>query len=241
MDSWPPPAPATVYPGDCRATLAALPPGVFQTCVTSIPYWGLRAYGTAPQVWGGDGACDHAWQAQGKRISHPQSDSPGGFHNSQSRGQQANTAGKAFESDMGATCARCGAWRGEYGGEPTVSAYLAHTVEVFRAVRRVLRPDGTLFLNIGDAYSSGGAKQAGRNDNGRTAEGRSHGWAEYDIPRQKVPRAKSTRYRLRPDLTDQEIAHVLQELAAACQVRKPRPPEVAPRIYETVAAPTGSE
>jgi DNA modification methylase len=30
--------------GDCRETLRTLPDGVFQTCVTSPPYWGLRQY-----------------------------------------------------------------------------------------------------------------------------------------------------------------------------------------------------
>lgn len=45
---------------------------------------------------------------------------------------------------------------GQYGLEPTIEAYLARQLEVFREVRRVLRPDGTLWLNMGDRYSSGG-------------------------------------------------------------------------------------
>jgi DNA modification methylase len=43
-------------------------------------------------------------------------------------------------------------WRGELGLEPTPELYVAHIVEVFREVRRVLRPDGTLFLNLGDSF-----------------------------------------------------------------------------------------
>jgi hypothetical protein len=31
-------------------------------------------------------------------------------------------------------------------------------VDVFRAVRRVLRDDGTLWLNLGDSYATGGGK-----------------------------------------------------------------------------------
>lgn len=46
--------------------------------------------------------------------------------------------------------------RGQLGLEPTPEMFVAHMVEVFREVRRVLRPDGTLWLNIGDSYSSGG-------------------------------------------------------------------------------------
>ncbi len=45
---------------------------------------------------------------------------------------------------------------GQIGLEPTPDAFVAKLVEVFREVRRVLRDDGTLWLNLGDSYSSGG-------------------------------------------------------------------------------------
>ena len=44
---------------------------------------------------------------------------------------------------------------GQVGGEETPEAYVAKMVEVFREVRRVLRDDGTLWLNLGDSYSRG--------------------------------------------------------------------------------------
>jgi DNA modification methylase len=40
----------TVYEGDCRAVLAALPAESVHTVVTSPPYWGLRDYGSAGQL-----------------------------------------------------------------------------------------------------------------------------------------------------------------------------------------------
>jgi DNA modification methylase len=43
---------------------------------------------------------------------------------------------------------------GQIGLEDTPDAYVARLVEVFREVRRVLRDDGTLWLNIGDSYST---------------------------------------------------------------------------------------
>lgn len=43
---------------------------------------------------------------------------------------------------------------GQIGLEPTPDAYVAALVDVFRAVRRVLRDDGTLWLNLGDSYAS---------------------------------------------------------------------------------------
>jgi DNA modification methylase len=43
----------------------------------------------------------------------------------------------------------------EIGSEPTPDAYIATMVAVFREVRRILRNDGVMFLNVGDSYSSG--------------------------------------------------------------------------------------
>lgn len=43
----------------------------------------------------------------------------------------------------------------QIGAEPTVDAYIASLVQVFREVRRTLRDDGTLWLNVGDSYTSG--------------------------------------------------------------------------------------
>ena len=43
---------------------------------------------------------------------------------------------------------------GQMGLEPTPDEFVARMVEVFREVRRVLRDDGTLWLNIGDSYKS---------------------------------------------------------------------------------------
>ena len=45
---------------------------------------------------------------------------------------------------------------GQIGLESTPDAYVARMVEVFREVRRVLRDDGTLWLNLGDSYARNG-------------------------------------------------------------------------------------
>jgi len=79
-----------ILTGDCRATLATLPPESVNCCVTSPPYWGLRDYGVAGQI----------------------------------------------------------------GQEPTPEAFVSALVGVFAAVRRVLRDDGTLWLNLGDSYAA---------------------------------------------------------------------------------------
>jgi len=45
---------------------------------------------------------------------------------------------------------------GQLGLEPTPDAYVANMVAVFREVWRVLRADGTVWLNMGDSYAGGG-------------------------------------------------------------------------------------
>jgi DNA modification methylase len=55
----------------------------------------------------------------------------------------------------------------EIGLEPTPALYVAHLVEVFREVKRVLREDGVLWLNLGDSYAgSWGNYSGGKRGNG---------------------------------------------------------------------------
>ncbi len=46
--------------------------------------------------------------------------------------------------------------REQIGAEDTLTEYVENLVECFREVRRVLRDDGTLWLNVGNTYTSGG-------------------------------------------------------------------------------------
>ncbi|MFO7776446.1 MAG: site-specific DNA-methyltransferase [Candidatus Hydrogenedentota bacterium] len=46
-------------------------------------------------------------------------------------------------------------FEGQIGLEPTLPQFINRLVLVFHEVRRVLKPDGTLWLNIGDGYTSG--------------------------------------------------------------------------------------
>jgi DNA modification methylase len=50
---------------------------------------------------------------------------------------------------------------GQIGLEETPDAFVAKLVEVFREVRRVLRDDGTLWLNLGDSVYSGNGQPGG--------------------------------------------------------------------------------
>jgi DNA modification methylase len=144
-----------IIAGHCLDTLRSLPKESVQVCVTSPPYFGLRNYGTNPQVWGGVAGCDHSWgeeqPGQRQRWGDPETLSEKQKSN---KGAADNVA--ALERKAGRFCQKCGAWFGELGGESDPLLYIAHLVDVFREVRRVLRPDGVLFLNLGDSMCSNG-------------------------------------------------------------------------------------
>jgi DNA modification methylase len=128
--------------GDCRDKLRELPDASVHCCVTSPPYFGLRDYGTA--TWsGGDAECDH-------KVGRA---TRGGLG-----GKQTTNAGSFGDEAIrqGGSCPHCGATRidRQMGLEPTPDEYVVGMVEVFREVKRVLRSDGTVFLNIGDSYAS---------------------------------------------------------------------------------------
>ena len=75
------------------------------------------------------------------------------------------------------------------GLEPTFDEHLENLVAVFREVRRVLRDDGTLWLNYGDAYASSGL--TGRADAGQST------WSGGAVPGEQN-RVKKPDHCLKP-------------------------------------------
>jgi DNA modification methylase len=141
-----------ILEGCALDVLASLANESVQCCVTSPPYWGLRDYGVAASVWGGRVDCDHKWGDIGRRHRGGRSgDSPA------TNGRKARAVRDAIRDvNTGQFCQECDAWRGALGLEPTPELFVEHMVLVFREVRRVLRKDGTLWLNIGDSYTDSG-------------------------------------------------------------------------------------
>lgn len=50
------------------------------------------------------------------------------------------------------SCVESRAWKDEVGLEPTPERHICHLADVFEEVHRVLRSDGSLWLNLGDIY-----------------------------------------------------------------------------------------
>lgn len=152
-----------VINGDALTELRILPDESVDMCVTSPPYYGLRDYGTGKWI-GGDPNCKHI--ADASKTKHFGNDL---FNENRPSRDLTITPGY-----YKATCPLCGAVRedNQIGLENTPNDYIDRLVAVFHEVRRVLKPQGTLWLNIGDSYcnSNGYARASeqfqrkGRND-----------------------------------------------------------------------------
>ncbi len=116
--------------------------------ICSPPYFGLRDYSTGRWEGGDDPACDHSAAIISKH---------GGWdgNNKNPDGTPRESRYAGTPSQMSRACRKCGARRidRQIGLESSIEAYVDVMVRVFREVKRVLRDDGTLWLNMGDAYA----------------------------------------------------------------------------------------
>ena len=122
--------------GDSLQELKKLPEKSINCVMTSPPYWALRDYGTA--TWEcGDPNCDH--KVSGNLVGS----------NSIMKQEQADRC-KHYKD----ICKKCGAKRvdKQLGLEQTFEEYINKLCDIFDEVKRVLRDDGTCWVNIGDTY-----------------------------------------------------------------------------------------
>lgn len=114
--------------------------------------WGLRDYGIE-QIFGGDKNCEHEWGIQkGSRNIGRDDGIYGGIQKTRTMG--ATTGGRKKHPIDTNFCLKCDAWKGQLGLEPTPEFYIEHLTEIFNEMKRVLKKTGTLWLNIGDTYTS---------------------------------------------------------------------------------------
>lgn len=126
----------TIIKGDALEQLRTLPDDSIDCCLTSPPYYGLREYGTA--TWeGGNENCEHFIMGDGE-----------------SAGEKQQTNSGSLRLKAKDICPHCGAKRIDHqlGLEVTPELYIEKLVNVFREVRRILKPTGIAWLNLGDSY-----------------------------------------------------------------------------------------
>lgn len=155
--------------------LRELPDESVDCIMTSPPYFGLRFYRGTESVWGGDPNCEHDFgNAQPADLPHKDSNNRRGTQEEvianptgttyirKLRGQPHGDTAKVGNTKndaqppslpVGATCLKCGAWRGQLGLEPDFRMYLDHLLMVTAELKRVLKKSGTLWWNMGDSYA----------------------------------------------------------------------------------------
>lgn len=170
--------------------LKELPSESVHCVVTSPPYWGLRDYGTA-QWKGGNSGCDHSTpRSRGDDIKN-------GDKQGTSKGSRPNTQ----------MVCPCGAVRidAQFGLEATPDEYVARLVGVFRELKRVLRDDATLWLNLGDSFSRARSLMSNR-------YARAGGWSNNNgLDGVKREESKRPRTNAPEGVVSQKLAYGLKE------------------------------
>ena len=192
--------------GDCIEMMLSLPDNSVDTCVTSPPYWGLRDYGGGGKVWGppecierGEGDTSHEWEG----YTRPS-------ENTRNNNNSLQLKSAYWEPQDQAHCKHCNAWFGQLGLEPNIEQYVKNMVEVFSHVHRILKPEGTLWLNLGDSYASGKSRYS-------TKEQSIVGGERNDAKLGDLQNGKRACVKSHPVLKDKDLVGVPWRVAFALQ------------------------
>jgi len=153
----------TIVCGDALEVMKAWPAESIDMCMTSPPYWGLRDYGVE-QIFGGDKKCEHEWVGEKKDIKRFDEYESGKSRNEERFFGDDPTRkfyGQHEKHESNVHCLKCQAWKGQLGLEPMVEMYIEHMTEVFNEVKRVLKKEGSLWLNISDTYGGSNTGHTG--------------------------------------------------------------------------------
>lgn len=132
-----------IYNEDCLVGLKKLPDNSIDCCISSPPYWGLRDYGTAKWV-GGQKNCKH--------LDYSRMGGQG-----EASKKQHTNKGTQLMYFLN-NCKTCGAKREDkqIGNEINFKNFIDSLIEIYNEVYRVLKPEGTCFVNLGDTYGGSG-------------------------------------------------------------------------------------
>lgn len=160
-----------VIHSDALTALRSMESESVQCQICSPPYYGLRSYKTEPQIWDNHNGCGHVWGEQTISVGNAPSSST------------TLTGGMGIRESLDqvvTSFCHCGAWRGELGLEPTFQLFLSHLVQIFAEVKRVLKPDGTCFVNLGDSYVAHAKGNPGDGLNGERFGAGEHSYSKIN-------------------------------------------------------------
>ena len=174
--------------GNVLEKIKLIPDNSIDCIVTSCPYYGLRKYKAPDVIFGGDPACEHEWITQSVGLLHENRNNLTGTQE-----EVHNASGVAFikkyDNLNAGKCSKCGAWKGQLGLEPDYRLYLDHLLMVTAELKRVLKPTGTLWWNMGDSY-------AGSNQGSGATHKSPHGIQDVNMPSKSLMQLP-TRFAIR--------------------------------------------
>jgi site-specific DNA-methyltransferase (cytosine-N4-specific) len=132
----------TILNGDSMVRLAELPAESVDCVITSFPYYRRFVFPGATTVFGGKHDCDHDWEIS--QIIHTPVRPRTAWKN-----RPCAKDGQVIETGF---CKKCNAERVMLGWEKDQSQYVEHVVQICNRIKRVLKPNGVFWLNIGDSY-----------------------------------------------------------------------------------------
>lgn len=141
--------------GNALEVLSKMPDESVQCCLTSPPYFLQRDYGLDPVIFDPPEVnCFHEWEEYATVTVV--GGMTGAFDKStiftEKEARAYHEATGSLNQLKWEMCANCGAERGHLGAELTPMAFVRHLGEIFREVKRVLKKDGVLWINIDDTY-----------------------------------------------------------------------------------------
>jgi site-specific DNA-methyltransferase (adenine-specific) len=138
-----------ILQGNVLEVLKTLPGNSVDMMITSPPYWALRDYGLPDSIFGGDTNCNHIWE---EHVKHPIG---GKGSKCANVGANKNDFANMRDHDVVSNfCSNCGAWKGQLGQEPNYNDYIDHLFEIMQEVSRVVKDEGSIWVNLGDSYAA---------------------------------------------------------------------------------------
>lgn len=139
----------SVYNGNCLDVLKIFPNKSIDSIITSPPYYMKRRYPNIPDyIWDNNNGCEHDF------IDMEKKPNGGVGTNANVGGNKDPIANLRGGSTYYKMCNKCGSYYGQLGNEPSYKLYLKHLNMIFTEIYRVLKDEGTCFVNIGDTYST---------------------------------------------------------------------------------------
>ncbi|MEM3860751.1 MAG: DNA methyltransferase, partial [Candidatus Micrarchaeaceae archaeon] len=176
----------TIYNMHVLDALKQIADNSIDCIVTSPPYYGLRFYGKETNtIWDADPNCQHDFSiAKPMDLMHENRNNRIGTQEEVAANPTGTTYIRKMHDESGLSCSKCGAWQGQLGLEPDYKMYLNHLLQITAELKRILKPTGTLWWNMGQTYAGNkqGKTDKKVSDYAKDSQNSLHKFSQEGIP-----------------------------------------------------------